>query len=168
MKVEPRKEHEWLQRLVGEWSYEAEASMGPGQPPSKARGSERVRSVGGVWVVAEGEGEMPGGIPATAVMTLGYDPRRERFVGTWIGSMMTHLWVYDGALDAAGKVLTLNNEGPSMAGDGTLAKYQDVVEVVSDDHRVLRSRVLAEGGQWREFMTAHYRRTGAMQGGPAR
>jgi hypothetical protein len=168
MKVEPRKEHEWLQRLVGEWSYEAEASMGPGQPPSKARGSERVRSVGGVWIVAEGEGEMPGGAPATTVMTLGYDPQRERFVGTWIGSMMTHLWVYDGALDAAGEVLTLDNEGPSMTGDGTLAEYQDVVEVVSDDHRVLRSRVLAEGGQWREFMMAHYRRTGAMLGGSAR
>ena len=80
MKVEPRKEHEWLQRLVGEWSYEAEASMGPGQRPSKAQGSERVRSIGGAWIVAEGEGEMPGGIPATTLMTLGYDPRRERFV----------------------------------------------------------------------------------------
>jgi Protein of unknown function (DUF1579) len=173
MKVEPRKEHEWLQRLVGEWSYEAECSMGPGQPPAKARGSERVRSVGGVWVVAEGEGEMPGGGPATTVMTLGYDPQKERFVGTWVGSMMAHLWVYDGVLDVAGKVLTLDNEGPSMAGDGTLAKYQDVVEVVSDDHRVLRSRVLGEDGEWREFMTAHYRRNGTMRqetvtGGAAR
>jgi hypothetical protein len=158
MKVEPRKEHEWLQRLVGDWSYEAEASMGPGQPPSKAAGSERVRSVGGVWIVAEGEGEMPGGVPATTLMTLGYDPWRERFVGTWIGSMMAHLWIYDGSLDAAGKVLTLDAEGPSMAGDGTLAKYQDVVELVGDDHRVLRSRVLGDDGGWREFMAAHYRR----------
>jgi hypothetical protein len=172
MKVEPRKEYEWLQRLVGEWSYEAEANMGPGKPPSKATGSERVRSVGGVWVVAEGEGEMPGGGPATTVMTLGYDPRKQRFVGTWIGSMMAHLWVYDGSLDAAGKVLTLDNEGPSMVGDGTMAKYQDVVEVVSDDHRVLRSRVLGDDGEWREFMTAHYRRKegtpqGAATGGVA-
>ena len=72
--------------------------------------------------------------------------------------MMAHLWVYDGSLDATGKVLTLDSEGPSMAGDGTLAKYQDVVEIVSHDHRVLRSRVLGEDGGWREFMTAHYRR----------
>ena len=34
------------------------------------------------------------------IMTLGYDPQKKRFVGTLIGSMMTHLWVYDGALDA--------------------------------------------------------------------
>jgi hypothetical protein len=70
---------------------------------------------------------------------------------------MTYLWQYDGELDAAGKVLTLNAEGPSMLGDGTTAKYQDVIEIVSDDHRRFRSRVLADDG-WHEFMTADYRR----------
>jgi hypothetical protein len=35
---------------------------------------------------------MPGGGAATMFLTLGYDPQRERYVGTWIGSMMTHLW----------------------------------------------------------------------------
>jgi len=83
---------------------------------------------------------MPGGIAATTLMTLGYDPAKGRFVGTWIGSMMTHLWVYDGELDPAGRVLTLNSEGPSMTGDGSFAKYQDIVEFMSDDHRVLTAR----------------------------
>jgi len=32
MKLEPQKEHEWLQRLVGEWTYESECSMEPGKP----------------------------------------------------------------------------------------------------------------------------------------
>ena len=39
-----------------------------------------------------------------------------------------------------------------------MAKYQDVIEFKSDDHRVLTSRTLGDDGQWREFMTAHYRR----------
>jgi hypothetical protein len=39
-----------------------------------------------VWVLAEGEGGMAGGIAATTLMTLGYDPAEGRFVGTWIGS----------------------------------------------------------------------------------
>jgi hypothetical protein len=45
---------------------------------------------------------MPCAGPATTMMTLGYDPPKRRFVGTFNDSMMTHLWVYDGALDAAG------------------------------------------------------------------
>jgi hypothetical protein len=40
MKTEPQKEHQWLQRLVGEWTYESECSMEPGKPPEKFEGSE--------------------------------------------------------------------------------------------------------------------------------
>jgi Protein of unknown function (DUF1579) len=158
MKAEPQKEHQWLHKLVGEWTVESEATMEPGKPPEKGTGTESVRSLGGLWIVAEGQGEMPGGGAATMIMTLGYDPQKTRYVGTWIGSMMTHLWVYEGALDAAERVLTLEVEGPSMAGDGKMAKYRDVIEVESDDHRVLTSHVLGDDGQWHRFMTAHYRR----------
>ena len=158
MKVEPQKEHQWLHKLVGEWTCEAEATMEPGKPPEKSSGTESVRSLGGLWILAEGQGEMPGCGPATMMMTLGYDPQKKRYVGTWIGSMMTHLWVYDGSLDAAEKVLTLDAEGPSMAGDGKMAQYRDVIELKSDDHRVLTSHVRGDDGTWQAFMTAHYRR----------
>jgi len=46
MKTEPQKEHQWLQQLVGEWTYEGEASMGPDKPPEKFQGTESVRSIG--------------------------------------------------------------------------------------------------------------------------
>jgi hypothetical protein len=157
--VQPRKEHAWLQRIVGEWTYEGECLMGPDQPPMKSTGSESVRSLGGLWVVGEGRGEMPDGGPATTIITLGYDPQKARFVGTFVGSMMTNLWVYDGELDAAERVLTLEADGPTFTDPNATAKYRDVVELVSDDHRILRSLVLGENGEWHQFMTAHYRRT---------
>lgn len=158
MKAEPQKEHEWLQQLLGEWTFEAEADEGPGKPKVKSSGAESVRSLGGLWTVAEGYGEMPGGGMGQTLMTLGYDPKRSRFVGTWVGSMMTWMWVYDGALDASGRVLTLDSEGPDFFGQRETAKYQDVIEVVDADTRLLRSRNLGEDGQWREFMVARYRR----------
>lgn len=92
-------------------------------------------------------------------MTLGYDPQQKRFVGNFIGSMMTHMWIYNGTLDAAGKVLTLDTEGPDFSGGPTLVKYQDIIEFLSDDHRVLKSRLQDKDGNWNEFMAAHYRRT---------
>jgi len=158
MHTEPQQEHQWLHKLVGEWTYESEAAMEPGKPPEKCGGTESVRSLGGLWILAEGQGEMPGAGIATMIMTLGYDPQRKRYVGTWIGSMMTHLWVYDGALDQAERVLTLESDGPSMAGDGRMAKYRDVIELKSDDHRVLTSHLLGDDGTWTQFMTASYRR----------
>jgi hypothetical protein len=159
MQEQPQKEHQWLKKLLGEWTYEGEAAMGPGQAPSKTTGIERVRPLGGLWVVAEGEGEMPGGGAAKTLITLGYDPRNKRYVSTWVGSMMTHLWVCDGSLDAAGKALTLNCEGPDFEAEGKrTTKYKDVIEFKSDDHRTLTATMLGGDGKWRHLMTTHYRR----------
>ena len=158
MMAEPTKEHRWLQRLVGEWSFEGECMMGPDQPPMKSTGNCVTRSLGGLWTLNEGSGEMPGGGMMSSIITLGYDPAKEKFVGTFVASMMTHLWLYEGSLDASGRVLTLDAEGPSMAGDGTMAKYQDIVTVENDNHWILSSQAQGPDGQWMKFMTAHYRR----------
>jgi hypothetical protein len=158
MMAEPTKEHRWLTRLVGEWDFEGECMMGPDQPPMKSGGRGSIRSLGGLWILNEGSGEMPGGGEMKSIITLGYDPTKGKFVGTFIASMMTHLWNYEGSLDASGKVLTLDAEGPSMAGDGGMANYQDIVTVENDNHWILSSQMQGPDGQWMKFMTAHYRR----------
>ena len=158
MHEEPQKEHKWLEKFAGEWTSVAEMSMKPGEPPAKFQGTESVRSLGGLWILGEGEGEMPGGDVGRTMLTLGYDPSKKRFVGTWIGSMMTHMWIYNGKLDAPGKVLTLDSDGPSMKGDGKMAKYRDIIEFKNRNHRLLHSEVLGSNRKWQRFMTAHYRR----------
>jgi hypothetical protein len=157
MKAEPTAEHRWLEQLVGEWTCEMDACGSPDKPNEKLVGTETVRSLK-VWVLLEGTMPSPDGSAGRTVMTLGYDPARKKFVGTFIGSMMTNLWIYEGELDAAGKVLTLDAEGPSFADPAKMAKYQDSIEFLSPDHRTLSSRYLADDGTWTHFMTAHYRR----------
>jgi hypothetical protein len=156
--IKPQQQHQWLQKLVGDWTAEMECVMQPGEPPVKNTGTESVRSLGGLWTLGEGKGETPDGSPAISLMTLGYDPQKERFVGSFVASMMTHMWIYEGTLDASGKVLTLDTEGPVMSGDGGMARYQDIIAFIDDDHRTLTSRVRGEDGRWTQFMTAHYRR----------
>lgn len=159
MQSQPQNEHHWLHQLVGEWTYEHECSMGPDQPPAKMTGTDTVRSLGGIWVLCEGKGEMPGGGTALSVMTLGYDPAKKCFVGTFVASMMTHLWLYEnGNLDAAGKVLTLDAKGPSFADPAKMIRYQDIIELISPNDRTLSSQTLGDDGKWQRFMTAHYRR----------
>lgn len=157
MKVERRTEHDWLQRLVGEWATGPDEGAA-GETPHPAW-TESVRSLHGVWVVGEGRGEMPGGGAATTLTTLGYDPARGRFVGTWIGSMMTHLWIYEGSLDESGNVLTLDTEGPDFTSDGGIVRVQDIIAFEDDDTRTLTARVQDGDGGWKQVMTARYRRT---------
>jgi Protein of unknown function (DUF1579) len=157
MNVELQKQHQWLDKFIGEWTSEAEYSMEPNGEPSKSTGTEVVKSIGGVWIVAEGDSDMPDGGVGKTIMTLGFDPQTDRFIGTFIGSMMTHLWLYNGSLDATEKVLTLDTAGPNFS-QTAIAKYQDIIEFVSDDHRVMKSQLLMDDGNWNHFMTAHYRR----------
>ena len=158
MHTEPQKEHQWLQKLVGEWTFESEALMGPDQPLEKSSGNETVRPIGDLWVQGESQCEITGGYPPTMLITLGYDTQKKRFVGTFVGSMMSYLWIYDGELDAAGKVLTLNSEGPDFSDPTKTAQYKDVIELKSDDHRVMTSHGVGPDGKWAQFMTTNYRR----------
>ncbi|HTN73588.1 MAG TPA: DUF1579 domain-containing protein [Pirellulaceae bacterium] len=159
MQAQPQQEHHWLQKLVGQWNVEMEYQMGPDSEPGKNTGTESVRSLGGLWTIGEGRGQSPEGGEADSIMTLGYDPVKQKFVGTFIASMMAHLWPYEGTLDATGKVLTLESEGPDVSGGPTMAKYRDVIEFLSDDHRTLSSHIVsADGTPGKPFMVAHYRR----------
>jgi hypothetical protein len=153
----PQKEHDWLKQFIGEWESEGEVFLEPGKPPLKWKGPESARAVGGFWVVSEGKADFLGQ-PMTSLRTLGYDPAKKKYVATSVGSFSSHLWTYEGTLDAAGKVLTLEAEGPSPAALGTLCKWRDTVEFKDKDHRVFTNAVQVEGGNWQTVVVVNSRR----------
>ena len=71
--------------------------------------------------------------------------------------MMTHLWIYNGSLDAEEKRLVLDTEGPNFS-ESSITKYKDSIEFVSNDHRIMTSQILGDDGNWLQFMTANYHR----------
>ncbi|MBX5133874.1 DUF1579 domain-containing protein [Rhizobium lentis] len=147
--AEVLKEHSFLERLVGDWSVTA---------PEMSDGhdwTETVRSLHGIWFVAEGTGHMPDGKPATTILTLGYNAEKGKYVGSWIGSMMDYMWVYEGEVDASGNVLDLYTTGPDFSGDG-LADYREQITFIDDNHRTFTSSAKQEDGSWKLFMEAHY------------
>jgi hypothetical protein len=160
MEAEFTPQHTWLRQLVGEWQFEGESVGADGQPTMKMSGTESVRKLGDAWVLCEGRGPMGGGLALTQ-FTLGYDPAKGHFVGTFIGSMMTHLWIYHrGELDGAGRTLALYAEGPAFdRPPGSTAQYRDSIEMIGPDERLLLSHLKGPDGQWIPFMTSRYRRT---------
>lgn len=155
-KAEPQQ-HAWLLQMVGEWDVSSEAVIEPGTEAIRWNGSETVRSIGKLWIVAEGN--MVGdGQSASTIMTLGYDPDLSSFVGSWVDSMHTTMWSYRGKLDSEQHILTLETEGPSFNDPAKVSKYRDCLELLDTNHKRMTSMVQAAGGTWRKYMTANYHR----------
>jgi hypothetical protein len=155
----PTPEHQWLSQLVGEWESDVEAIMEPGKPPMKAKSTETTRMLGGIWMISEGKGEIPGmSAPCLSMLTLGYDPEKKKYVGTWVDSVTNYLWKYEGTTDAAGKILTLDTEGPSPAAPSKISKFRETIEIKSKDHKVFSSSILGDDGKWFTFVTVNSRR----------
>lgn len=155
---QPTPQHLWLRKFVGEWIVESEMSMGPDQPPMKSTGREVGRMLGDAWVILEGTGTGHDGKPMEWRMTLGFDPRADQFVGSWIASAMPLQFVYAGTLDADGKTLPLDSDGPSFADDSKIVRYRDTYAFVDNDHRTLTGSAPDADGTYSTFMTTTYRR----------
>lgn len=154
---EPQQEHEWLMQLVGEWDAEVEMFKEPGQPPEKSQGTESVRAIGGFWTLGENKG-VHMDKPFTGILVLGYDLSKTQYVGLWFDSMTSHLWTYNGTLDASGKILTLKGEGPCPGTPEKVFKFKEKIEIKDKDHRVFTSSMQGEDGKWVHMMTINYRR----------
>ena len=154
---QPTKEHQWLQQFVGEWETNAEGKMGPDQPVMTCKGTATSRMLGGFWLVTENDNEMMG-MKINALQTIGYDSTKKKYIGTWVDSMLNHLWEYEGSVDATGKKLTLEAEGPNLMAAGKTAKFRDAYEFKSPDHIEVTSSMQGEDGKWVQFMVGQIRR----------
>ncbi len=151
----PTKEHEWLKQCAGEWTTTGECFMEPGKP-SKCSGTESSKMLGDFWCITNINGNF-GGMEMKGIMTIGYDPDKKQYVGTWVDNVCGHMWKYEGTLDAAGKVLTLNAEGPSPV-NGKPAKFKDVMELKDKDTKVFTSSMQGEDGKWIVIMSSEAKR----------
>ncbi len=154
----PAKEHQWLQQFVGSWDSQSEGSMGPDQPPMQCKGTISSRSLGGFWIVNEMQTDIMG-TPMTGVQTIGYDPAKKKYVGTWVDSMMNHMWKYEGSVSQDGKTLTLEAAGPNFMAAGKSTQFRDAYEFKSKDSIIATSSMLGEDGKWVVFMTGTINRS---------
>lgn len=155
--TKPTKDHELLNQFAGDWIAKAETVPMPGQAAFKNEGIETAKMVGGFWLISHGEASMQG-TPVNSVMTIGYDPSARKYVGTFLCSVDSTLWKYDGAMDATGKKLTLETEGPSMVDHTKKTKYRETLELIDKDHKTFTSFMQADDGKWVKVVTVDYQR----------
>jgi hypothetical protein len=155
MFAKPQQEHRWLDQLAGRWKFEHNCEM-PDGAKSTASGIMSCRSLGGMWLICESSGQSPDG-DWSSIMTVGFDPVQNQFVGTFVGSMMANIWPYHGVLDTNAKRLPLYSEGPKFDGSGT-GKYRDTIEIVDANTWLFTSELQSDEGDWQQFMVGKHTR----------
>jgi hypothetical protein len=153
----PAKEHDLLNQFAGEWDVVTECTPEPGKDPVKCEGKESAKMLGGFFLVSEGEADMMG-MPVKSVLTIGYDPAKKKYIGTFLCSMDSTLWNYVGSLDESGKKLTLETEGPIPFTPGKTAKFRETLELKDKDHKEFTSLMQGDDGKWTEVAKMKYTR----------
>lgn len=153
------REQKWLRRLVGEWEYETQMQGAPDASceAGSMTGTEKVRAIGEHWILGELHSSYKGQ-PMVAITSLGYDAAQKKVAGTWFCSMMAHMWLYTGTLDASGHTMTLDTTGPDMKDPSRMRQYQDIVTIDENGKRSMSSQILGDDGQWQPFIKMTFRR----------
>lgn len=157
----PTEEHLALKEDEGFWDAVIKTSM-PG-PDGKtqemeSRGMEFNRMMpGGLWLMSEFRGEFAGQ-PFFGHGVTGYDPQKEKFVGTWVDSMTPSLMVMEGTYDEASKTTTMYSDTVDEQGKPTRAKITEVEK--DEDHRLFTLSMQGPGGKddWAKVMEISYTR----------
>lgn len=154
---QPTEEHQWLKQFKGEWETHAKSVAYGDFPAMECETHMKSRFLGNYWVMLETTGEMDG-VPVHSIQTLGYDPEKKKYIGTWVDSMSHYMFHYVGTVDESGKKLVLEAEGPNMLEPGRTAKYRDSFEFKSPDLVTATSEIQDEDGKWVTFITGESRR----------
>ena len=102
----PGAPHKMLANLAGTWITKTRAWMEPDKPPMEGTGTCEQRMLfEGRYLQQEYTGEMTGS-PFIGINVLGYDNHTKKYVSTWIDSMSTGIYFFEGTGSADGKTIT--------------------------------------------------------------
>jgi len=102
----PGAPHKRLASLAGSWTTKTRAWMEPDKPPMEGTGTcEQTMLLDGRYLQQEYTGEMMGSM-FTGINVIGYDNYTKKYVSTWIDSMSTGIYCFEGTASANGKTIT--------------------------------------------------------------
>ena len=98
--------HKQLAGLVGSWGTKTRAWMEPDKPPMEGTGvCEQKMLLDGRYLQQKYTGEMMGS-PFSGINLIGYNNHTGKYVSTWIDSMSTGIYYFEGTAGEDGKTIT--------------------------------------------------------------
>ena len=153
----PSPEHEKLQSKIGVWDVDCFYSMNLPEPV-QAKGRETIEALGAFWTVGRFEVELHGS-SILGRSTLGWDPHKLAYIGTWMDSATPFFYYFEGHFDEAGTVLKLEGDNTDPISKN-LVLYRSEEEYSDNDHRVLSLFVESKPGFETQLLRYEYTRIG--------
>ena len=151
------KELDVLKQDVGTWDCEMKMWMsGPDSDPMVVKGTEKLEMFGGIWQMSEFKADM-GGVTFEGRGTVGYDPVKKKYIGTWIDSMNPYMSYMEGTYDESEKSMTMMMKGTGPDGKPMVGK--NVSENKDEKTRVFTMFNKTPGGdEWVKSMQITYKK----------
>lgn len=153
--TQPGPEHEVLKQDVGTWDATVEI-FGPGQPPVVHQGVETNALMAGLWLVTDYKSINPAGPPFEGRGMYGYDPKKKKYVSSWVDSMSTSLAMAESSYDAKTKTMSGSSEEPDPS--GKTVKMRWTTEYKDGDTRVSTNYMTGPDGKETPTMRISYKR----------
>jgi Protein of unknown function (DUF1579) len=152
----PGSPHKLLESMTGSWNTHTKSWMEPGTPPMESKGTcEQTMLLGGRYLQQVFTGDMMG-TTFTGIGVTGYDNHKKKYVSTWMDSMSTGIFFFEGTAGADSKTITQDChwddpvKGPS--------KWRSVTRIVDDNTHLFEMYLTVKGGKEEKMMEITYTR----------
>jgi hypothetical protein len=146
----PGAAHRLLATMAGSWATRTRAWMDPDKPPMEGTGRcEQKMLLEGRYLQQEYSGEMMGS-KFTGINVIGYDNHKNKYVSTWIDSMGTGIYYFEGAASADGRTITQESSYDDPVRGPTV--WRSVMSIVDDNTVEYDMYLISEDGREEKMM----------------
>ncbi len=152
----PGAPHKLLAGMAGSWATKTKGWMDPSKPPMESAGTcEQKMILGGRFLQQEYNGEMMGS-PFAGIGVTGYDNHTKKYVSTWMDSMGTGIYLFEGTASADGKTITQESHyDDPFRGPMT---WRSVTKIVDKNTHVFEMYGIDKNGKEEKMMEITYTR----------
>jgi hypothetical protein len=146
----PGTPHKVLASMAGSWNTKTRAWMEPDKPPTEDTGTcEQKMLLDGRYLQQEYTGEMMGS-RFTGINLIGYDNHTKKYVSTWIDSMSTGIYYFEGTASADGKTITQESSYDDPVRGPTV--WRSVTRIVNENTLEYEMYLTPKGGKKEKVM----------------
>ena len=153
---QPGAAHQMLAGQAGSWKTSTRTWMEPGQPPMESKGtSEQKMILGGRYLQQEFRADMMGTV-FNGIGITGYDNHKQRYVSTWIDSMSTGIFFFEGSAGPDGKTITQTALHDDPVSGPT--KWRSVTKIIDSDTHIFEMFITDKSDKEQKMMEITYTR----------